>query len=88
VQYLIVKNAIVDPADFSYLENDPGYSEFRRTFKPQEIIMEYRLPKVEHPARQHGLTIGTVAHRAHFRRLLWCFEPRRIAGISSKNSIA
>ena len=65
MQYLIVKNAIVDPADFSYLENDPGYSEFRRTFKPQEIIMEYRLPKVEHPARQHGLTIGTVANRAH-----------------------
>ena len=65
VNYLIVKNAIVDPADFSYFENDPGASEFRRTFKPQEIAMEYRFPKVEHPARQHGLTIGTVANRAH-----------------------
>jgi hypothetical protein len=65
VQYLIVKNAIVDPADFSYFENDPGASEFRHTFKPQEITMEYRFPKVEHPARQHGLTIGSVANRAH-----------------------
>jgi hypothetical protein len=65
VQYLIVKNAIVDPADFSYFENDLGASEFRRTFKPREITMEYRFPKVEHPARQHGLTIGTVANRAH-----------------------
>jgi hypothetical protein len=65
VRYLIVKNAIVDPADFSYFENDPGSSEFRRSFKPQEITMEYRFPKVEHPARQHGLTIGSVANRAH-----------------------
>jgi len=63
VHYLIVKNAIVDPADFSYYENDPGAYEFRRTFKPQEITMEYRFPKVEHPARQHGLTIGSVANR-------------------------
>jgi hypothetical protein len=65
VQYLIVKNAIVDPADFSYFENDPGAYEFRRTFNPREITMEYRFPKVEHPARQFGLTIGSVANRAN-----------------------
>jgi MinD-like ATPase involved in chromosome partitioning or flagellar assembly len=65
VQYLIVKNAIVDPADFNYWENDPAAQEFRRKFKSQEINMEYRFPKVEHPARQHGLTIGSVATRAH-----------------------
>jgi hypothetical protein len=65
VQYLIVKNAIVDPADFSYFENDLGAHEFRRMFNPREITMEYRYPKVEHPARQYGLTIGSVANRAH-----------------------
>jgi MinD-like ATPase involved in chromosome partitioning or flagellar assembly len=65
VQYLIVKNAIVDPADFTYWENDPTAQEFRRKFNPREITMEYRFPKVEHPARQHGLTLGSVANRAH-----------------------
>jgi MinD-like ATPase involved in chromosome partitioning or flagellar assembly len=65
VQYLIVKNAILDPADFTYWENDPTAQEFRRKFKPGEIMMEYRFPKVEHPARQHGVTLGCVANRAH-----------------------
>jgi hypothetical protein len=63
VQYLIVKNAITDPADFSYWENDPAAIEFRRSFEPKEISMEYRLAKVENPARQHGLTLAAVANR-------------------------
>ena len=25
--------------------------------------MEYRLPKVEHPARQHGLTLNQISER-------------------------
>src|SRR5690349_21565321 len=63
VQYLIVKNSLTDPAEFSYWENDPAAEEFRRVFRPQEIAMEYRLPKVENPARQHGLTLDKVADR-------------------------
>ena len=63
VQYLIVKNALTDPADFSYWENDPAAIEFRRAFQPKEITMEYRLAKVENPARQHGVTLATVASR-------------------------
>lgn len=63
VQYLIVKNSLTDPADFSYWENDPAAKEFRRVFRPKEIIMEYRLPKVENPARQYGLTLNRIADR-------------------------
>jgi len=63
VQYLIVKNTLTDPADFSYWENDPAAEQFRRTFRTKEISMEYRLPKVENPARQHGLTLNTIADR-------------------------
>jgi MinD-like ATPase involved in chromosome partitioning or flagellar assembly len=63
VQYLIVRNALTDPADFSYWENDPAAKEFRREFQPREIAMEYRLPKVENPARQHGLTLNRIADR-------------------------
>jgi len=63
VQYLIVKNALTDPADFSYWENDPAAIEFRRAFQPKEISMEYRVAKVENPARQHGLTLNAVAER-------------------------
>jgi MinD-like ATPase involved in chromosome partitioning or flagellar assembly len=63
VQYLIVSNALTDPADFSYWENDPAAKEFRREFQPREIAMEYRLPKVENPARQHGLTLNRIADR-------------------------
>jgi MinD-like ATPase involved in chromosome partitioning or flagellar assembly len=63
VQYLIVKNALTDPADFSYWEQTEVAASFRRTFQPKEISMEYRLPKVENPARQHGLTINRVADR-------------------------
>lgn len=63
VQYLIVKNALTDPADFGYWENDPAAKKFRDVFKPKEIAMEYRLPKVENPARQHGFTLNQIADR-------------------------
>ncbi len=62
-QYLIVKNSLNDPSDFGYWENDPAAVEFRRVFRPKEIAMEYRLPKVENPARQHGLTLNEIADR-------------------------
>ena len=36
---------------------------FREAFHPQEISMQYRLPKFENPARQHGVTLGQAAER-------------------------
>jgi hypothetical protein len=63
VDYLIVKNALSNPADFSCWENDPAAIEFRRLAQPKVISMEYRLPEIEHEAREHGLTLQAVAER-------------------------
>lgn len=63
VEYLIVKNALSDPADFSYWERTTAAEQFRQAFQPREISMEYRLPKFEGPARQHGVTLQQVAER-------------------------
>lgn len=63
VDYLIVKNALTDPADFSYWERTTACEQFRQMFQPQEIAMEYRLPKFENPARQYGVTLGQAADR-------------------------
>ena len=63
VRYLIVKNSLTDPADFSYWNDSQQARRFREVFSPAEIAMEYRLPKVEHPARQHGLTLDRIADR-------------------------
>ena len=61
--YLIVRNALSNPADFGYWESDPQAIAFRQTFLPEEISMEYRLPEIEHEARNEGLTMGAVAER-------------------------
>jgi hypothetical protein len=63
VEYLIVKNALTEPADFGYWERSTAAESFRQMFQPQEIEMEYRLPKFENPARQHGVTLGQAADR-------------------------
>ena len=33
------------------------------TFQPAVVSMEFRLPDLENPARQHGVTLGQVAGR-------------------------
>lgn len=63
VEYLIVKNALTEPADFSYWEQIRQAEQFRQAFHPQEIAMEYRLAKFENPARQYGVTLGQAADR-------------------------
>ena len=63
VDYLIVQNHLSNPADFSYWENDPQAKEFRLAFKPKVISMEFRLPEIEHEAREHGLTLQAIAER-------------------------
>jgi hypothetical protein len=63
VSYLIVRNSLTNPADFSYWDNSRQARCFRGALKPEVIEMEYRLPKVENPARQHGLTMNRIADR-------------------------
>jgi hypothetical protein len=63
VDYLIVKNSISNPSDFGYWETDAHADEFRRVFEPGVISMEYRLPEIEHEARNHGVTMQAVASR-------------------------
>jgi len=63
VDYLIVRNAISNPANFGYWESDPQAEQFRQLFHPQIIEMEYRLPEIENEARSHGVTLRAVADR-------------------------
>ncbi|HMJ21160.1 MAG TPA: hypothetical protein VK513_04605 [Terriglobales bacterium] len=63
--YLIVKNAVNNPSDFGFWDQAAHAEQFRNTFHPEVIEMEYRTPTVEFPARNHGLTIGRVAGRQH-----------------------
>ena len=63
VDYLIVKNCITDPADFSCWDNDSEAEAFRRLARPHVMTMEYRLPEIEHEAREHGVTLEAVAER-------------------------
>lgn len=63
VEYLIVKNSISDPADFNCWDNDGEAQAFRRVAQPKVISMEYRIPEIEHEAREHGLTLQAVAER-------------------------
>ena len=63
VDYLIVKNSVVNPSDFGYWDTDPQAVKFREIFKPEVISMEYHLPDIEFEAREHGLTLNAVANR-------------------------
>lgn len=63
VEYVIVENEIVRPADFGYWRNSEQAEQFRRVFQPLTVAMKYRLPDLENPSRQHGLTLGQVAAR-------------------------
>ena len=63
--YLIVKNAINNPSDFSFWDLSERASLFRTAMKPSVIEMEHRIPSVELHARNHGLTIDRIASRDH-----------------------
>ncbi len=63
VQYLIVKNALTQPASFKDWEQAPKVEQFRSLFHPREITMGHREAKVEGPARQYGVTLEQVAKR-------------------------
>jgi MinD-like ATPase involved in chromosome partitioning or flagellar assembly len=61
--YVIVKNAITNPAQFDTWENAPLAERFRQEFRPRIIEMEHRVASVEGPARNYGVTIAKVAAR-------------------------
>ena len=66
VSYLIVENAAAPHGDLSYWRGSEPALRFRETFQPAVMTMEFRLPDLENPARQHGVTLGQVAERQTF----------------------
>lgn len=65
VGYIIVENAISYPADFTYWRESEQAHRFRQAFNPAVLAMEFRLPELENPARQHGITLCQIAERKH-----------------------
>lgn len=65
VEYIIVENAITYPADFAYWRASEQAQRFRDAFKPLVLKMDFRLPELENPARQYGVTLGRIAERKH-----------------------
>ncbi len=64
-EYLIVKNSVNNPSDFYVWDRAELAEQFRQKLRPHVIEMEYHMPSVEGPARNHGLTIGRVASGQH-----------------------
>lgn len=54
--YLIVENHVCEHADFAYWREAAQAEQFRNVFQPAVIQMDFRLPALENPARQHGVT--------------------------------
>jgi MinD-like ATPase involved in chromosome partitioning or flagellar assembly len=63
VSYVVVENATTHQADFSYWRDSKQADQFRCAFHPIVLTMEFRLPDLENPARQHGVTLGQVVER-------------------------
>jgi len=63
VEYVVVENAITHQADFSYWRDSDQATQFRTVFQPIVLSTEYRLPELENPARQHGVTLGQIVER-------------------------
>jgi len=63
VSYVIVENATTHQADFSYWRDSEQAQQFRNVFDPTILAMEFRLPELENPARQHGVTLTEIVER-------------------------
>ena len=63
VEYLIVRNELTEEARFDYWDQSEQAAQFRQAFHPRDITMQYRVPKLENVARQHGVTLGQAAGR-------------------------
>ena len=64
VSYLIVENAITDQTDFVYWRESDQACQFRKTFEPAVIRLDYRLADIENASRNHGVTLGRIAARS------------------------
>jgi MinD-like ATPase involved in chromosome partitioning or flagellar assembly len=64
VAYLIVENRITPNIDFTYWLESREARDFRETFRPSVIQMDYRLAELENATRNYGVTLGEVAARA------------------------
>jgi hypothetical protein len=60
VSYLIVCNQH-DSATFPYWERTSEAEAFRKTFHPAVVSMAGRIPALQQPLREHGLTLGEIA---------------------------
>jgi hypothetical protein len=56
-------SAVTHQADFSYWRDSEQAKQFRTVFQPVVLTMEFRLPELENPARQHGVTLGQIVER-------------------------
>ena len=63
VAYLIVENSITVNADFTYWRESNEAHQFRETFRPAIIQMDFRLAELENATRNYGVTLGQVAAR-------------------------
>jgi len=63
VAYLIVENSVTEHSDFTYWRESEEARQFREAFEPAVIHMDYRLADLENAARNHGVTLGSVAAR-------------------------
>ena len=63
VAYLIVENSITLNGDFTYWRESREAQEFRETFRPSIIQMDFRLAELENGTRNYGVTLGQVAAR-------------------------
>jgi MinD-like ATPase involved in chromosome partitioning or flagellar assembly len=63
VSYVMVENATTHQPDFSYWRDSKQADQFRSAFRPVVLSMEFRLPDLENPARQHGITLGQIVER-------------------------
>ena len=63
-KYLIVENSVAQHTDFRYWRESTEALAFQRIFQPAVIAMDYRLPELENAARNHGVTLASIADRA------------------------
>lgn len=63
VSYVVVENSISHQPDFSYWRDSKQADQFRCAFHPVVLNMEFRLPDLENPARQHGVTLSQIIER-------------------------
>jgi hypothetical protein len=59
-----VENSITPNTDFTYWLESREARDFRETFRPSVIQMDYRLAELENATRNYGVTLGEVAARA------------------------